>query len=875
MIELTSFAAGCRSTLGAAMLVVCLILTACGSGGSTKHALAQKQLTCVTPAGNHVRVAERADGTPKLPVLDRKSGAALACEAVSVLPPATKGSPKAVAASVGSAKAVAAAGPGENPTPDVPACIPQVTIEHPEESVCLFWYNETKLSLTLWSASCGDGHISPGTYDAYPGESYSALPTNSFLTQDFDPSEGEGGNTRVQCTITWNDKGGGPAFEASFNYDEFSSPTKLALSATASPNYATPISAFVSPGSNNNTASIVLCDTEDPLCSGHYKCPEGSDWMSCKFGSSPSKTEQNSPKLSQVSMPGSHDAGTYALKEPTVLEACGGKGWEEYVPSVTAAWAKTQASDTYDQASAGSRYFDIRGIDDSGMRHCHTLGAASWSDIFGVNLDTTIEGTAHGLVQFGEQHPGELMIVDFTHLYNSATPGTAAYTATVSDLKSLCEHAIRPEAFADPGATPINELRSYAIEHKKPFLFYMTTSDSADSTKPFAVYNAAVPNCLFSEGTGKSSEGIVNTSYDEEEDADPLNDYVSPLTKPGTSFSNFQSAQYNLAQNEYQKIPASGNESLWVTQYIWDYAEINVNTVAYIATDSLESWTESGLANSYTYDALPPLGSFLTPAFPVGAQFVTGLQRAALSRGPTAEAQIQPPNIVMVDDIASSFWSWGSPSRAIATPATIWNQNYSEPVRVTVTISTSGTSSGTVSDEDGFLKCSSGSSSPCSAVVPVGDVLFANPGNESESGGFSGSACATGGGPCTVTGAGSVTASFRNFTILPPRSLSLTAENASVAAVWPPAESDGGYPISSYTVTVFEQGDQKAQHPLGECTIQPESTPSAMLFCSISSLKNGTSYFASVSATNGAQKRSSLTFSNFATPSSSASGTGG
>jgi hypothetical protein len=205
----------------------------------------------------------------------------------------------------------------------------------------------------------------------------------------------------------------------------------------------------------------------------------------------------------------------------------------------------------------------------------------------------------------------------------------------------------------------------------------------------------------------------------------------------------------------------------------------------------------------------------------------------------------------------------------------IWNQSYTEPARVSVTISSSGSSSGSISDEDGFLKCSSGSQSPCSAVVPIGDVLNANVGNESEFGGFSGSVCAAGTYPCTVKAAGSVTASFKNFPILPPNYLNLSAENASVAAVWTPAESDGGYPISSYTVTVFEQGDQKAQHPLGECTIQPESTPSAMLFCSISSLKNGTSYFASVSATNGAQKRSSLTFSNFATPSSSASGTGG
>jgi hypothetical protein len=850
------------------MFAACLIITACGSGAGSKHALAQKQVTCVTASGRHVQVAERADGTPQPLIPDQRTGQPLACKAVAALPPKVIASAARVSTSDGSAKKVVPASDGAGA--DVAACLPQVTADRPDESVCLFWYNETTLSLSLQSATCGDGHISPGTYDSYPGESYSALPTNAFLTQDFDPSEGEGGNTRVQCTVVWNDDGGGPAFQASFNYDEFSSPTTLDVSATAAPGYSTPLSAFVVPG-NNNMASIVLCDTADPLCSGHYKCPNGSDWMSCQFGPSPSATEQTSPKLSQVSIPGSHDAGTFSLLPPPVLESCGGKELENLTPGATEAWAKTQANDTYDQANAGSRYFDIRGIDYHGMRHCHSLGAVSWSDIFGVNLDTPLSSAPHGLVQFGQQNPGELMLVDFTHMYDSASPSSSGYGPTVSDLETLCQYAIPPSAFADPGSTPINELRSYAIAHKKLFLFYMTTSDSADSTKPFAVYNAAVPNCLFSEGGSQAGEGITNTSYDEEKEADPLNDYESPLLDPGTSFRNFQHAQYSLAQHEYKEIPASGNESLWVTQYIWDYSEISAYNFAAIATDSLEGWTESGLANSYTYKAIPPIGSFTTPAYPVGAQFVTGLQRAALGRGLTTEAQAQPANIVIMDDIASSFWSWGPSQHAIPTPAMIWNQSYAEPVRVSVTISSSGSSSGSVSDEDGFLKCSSGSQSPCSADVPIGDVLNANVGNESEFGGFSGSVCAAGTYPCTVKAAGSVTASFKNFPILPPNYLGLSAENASVAAVWTPAESDGGYPISSYTVTVYAQGDTKFQHPLGHCTIQPESTPAKTLFCSITNLTNGTSYDASVSATNSAQNTSGLTFSNFATPTASAS----
>jgi hypothetical protein len=361
IMSLTALTAGRRYALGAAVLVACLSLAACGGSShphSTTRLVVQKQVTCVTAAGHHVQVAERADGTPQRPVPDRRTGQPLACKASHPTPRKALGS-----------------------APDVAACLPQVTTNRPDESVCLFWYNETTLPLTLQTASCGDGHISPGTYDSYPGESYSALPTNTFLTQDFDPSAGEGGNTRVQCTIVWNNQGGGPAFQASFNYDEFSTPTTLAVTATASPGYATPLSAFVVPG-NNNMASIVLCDATDPLCSGNYKCPNGSGWMSCEFGPNPSSTDQSSPILSDVSMPGSHDAGTYSLISEPVLDVCasGGNQWEDLAPGVVAAWAQTQANDTYEQASAGSRYFDVRGIDAaptvaghllySGVRHC-------------------------------------------------------------------------------------------------------------------------------------------------------------------------------------------------------------------------------------------------------------------------------------------------------------------------------------------------------------------------------------------------------------------------------------------------------------------------------------------------------------------------
>ena len=860
-MRLTSSAAGRVSAIGAMVLLLCLALAACGGSSHSSAVLSADahHVVCVTPSDHHVLVAKRANGAPQPLVPDRRTGRAIACDVSHAPPPKAAGS-----------------------APDVAACLPQVSIEHPEESVCLFWYNETTLNLSLQTASCGDGHISPGTYDAYPGESYSALPSNTFLTQDFDPAEGKGGNTRVQCEIVWNDEGGGPALKASFNYDEFSSPEKLAISATASSGYSIPLSAFVAPV-NNNMASIVLCDQSDPLCSGHYKCPEGEDWMSCEFGSQPSTNELNSPVLSQVSMPGAHDAGTFSLLPEPVLDPCASNGnqWEDLASPVVEDWAKTQVGNTYEQATAGARYFDVRGIDTdieidgktllSGVRHCHTLPAATWSEIFGVHLDTPLEGPGHGLVQFGEKHPGEVMMVDFTHMYNQAEPGTAPYNAVVEDLKQLCKYAIPPSEFPAPGGAPINQLRQYAMSHERYFLFYMTTSDSAEkgpSTNPFEAYAKAVPDCLFSESTkAGAGTGIINESYDEHENADPLDDYVSPLADPGTAFTNFQLAQYNLAQHEYGEIPASGNESPWVTQYIWAPTDLRAGTIAYFASDTLKDWTELGLVHTYTYDN-SPLPYSLEPApYPAAGQFITGLNRAALARGLNPNGQIQPQNIVLMDDIATAFWTWGPSEHPVNALPMVWNQNYSELVKVTVNITTSGSASGTVSDKDGFLKCSSSSSAGCSAMVPMGDLLTGYPSSGSQMPSFNGSACSQTEERCTVSGAGTVTAEFTGFALSPPRNLSLTPENAAASVLWQAPDWEGAGPISSYTVTAYLVSDSKHEHPISQCTTQPEKESGSYLFCEVKGLVNGDTYWVIVQAKNSAGETSDSTSSPTVTPS--------
>jgi hypothetical protein len=677
-------------------------------------------------------------------------------------------------------------------------------------SVCLFWYNETTSALTMSSSNCNDGHIQTGSYDGW-ATTYDALPANSFLTQDYDPNDGQGGNTRVQCTPTWS-AGSSAVAGVNFNMDYYDTPTTLGVSVSTS---APGISVHITQGQESNTASIVICDSADPYCSGNFPCPDGNDWMQCEFGNA---STNDSPPMAQVAMPGSHDAGTWGLQGSvtSIIDRCGGSV-VDVAENVAEDWAQTQDGSAYDQAMAGSRYFDVRGVDEYGYeQHCHSLGAQSWSNIFGLPLGTAAP-TSPGLIQFANQQPGEVITIDLTHLYDPASLGTGPYGQVVSDLQTLCNYAIRPSVVANPGTTPINIIRADAETNHTPFLFYMATSDSASGgTDPYAVYSAAVPNCLRSESTSDSGGGINNNSYDTSDGADPMDDYVSPadeLDSPGAAFDNFESAQSSLESNEYETSNLSANNTaLNVTQYIWNYDPYNF---VYLATDNLRSWTQYGLANSYSQNA-----------FPVGPQFVTGLIRA----GTAASAY---PNVVMHDFIGDGFWG--------PTDEMIWNSNSALPTPgpvVTVNFQSTAGATGTVHDT-ALLNCST----VCTQQVPAGDTIYADPGTGT--GTFSGSGCATEGTDSCVlpaTGVVSVTVTFAPNANTPPApgSVHLQGENGAIAGHWV-----GEGTITDFTATAYAAGSTQAA---GSC-----NSPAFNLdygYCTIDGLMNGTAYTIEITATN-------------------------
>ena len=553
---------------------------------------------------------------------------------------------------------------------------PCYTGEPNQESICLFWYNETNLTLRMAGVpACAHGHYVTATYDEFP-ETAGQLPGNSFLTQDFDPNQSKGHDTRVNCTEVW-DSNGNPAISINFNYDIFSSPTHLeATTIQVLPAFSGELGYKLQNGTptlhngSYNMAGVMICSLADPQCSGKYPCPNGTAWMACEFGSNPADTPQGSPDLSQVAMPGSHDAGTNTVSGG-IISACSSLPvLADLDEGLVHSWARAQQYTTYTQANFGSRYFDVRGISDTGIRHCHSVAADSWANMFGITMNTT-SSSHHGLLQFGQAHHGEIMTIDFTHMYDQAhtTNTTLTSIAIEDDLNKLCRYAIPPSAFAHPGTTPINTLRAYAEAHTKYFLLYMNPATSVTGkTHPYTVFKSFTGDCLFSEG-GSTGSGIINTSYDTHtKTAQPQTDWYTTA-----AFHTYQYAQYSLAQHEYSSVPRTPVTNLWVTQYIWSITTAGVGDLTFLKRTSLIGETRGGLARSFAakVDNLP--------IFPNGPAFVLGLQR-------TAAQYDKSPNIVIFDDMGGTDWG--------ATMEALWNQPYQFLPVVTSVNPTSGPQSG-------------------------------------------------------------------------------------------------------------------------------------------------------------------------------------
>lgn len=137
--------------------------------------------------------------------------------------------------------------------------------------------------------------------------------------------------------------------------------------------------------------------------------------------------------LSAVALPGSHDSGTYGVRDsslfspdkPGLAERFNGRGpIDRIVRTVSSLWARTQGNDVATQLADGIRYLDLRicqNPGDGAVYLCHGQ--------YSVPVDEVISATD----TFLAAHPQEIVILDFNHFYGLDAATYAALGQTLVD----------------------------------------------------------------------------------------------------------------------------------------------------------------------------------------------------------------------------------------------------------------------------------------------------------------------------------------------------------------------------------------------------------------------------------------------------------
>lgn len=154
-------------------------------------------------------------------------------------------------------------------------------------------------------------------------------------------------------------------------------------------------------------------------------------------------------RLIELSLLGSHDAGTYGLNP------CMGVSPDEYgnfiytignIPliglivdaTIVKAWAQSQLSDISGQLNQGSRYFDLRFVlcSDGSYRVCHGLYGPLLDDVL-----SQING-------FLDNHPQEIVLLDLSFIDQSGNNlGTDQQTQVIGVIEKSLGNKIAPASY--------------------------------------------------------------------------------------------------------------------------------------------------------------------------------------------------------------------------------------------------------------------------------------------------------------------------------------------------------------------------------------------------------------------------------------------
>jgi len=134
-----------------------------------------------------------------------------------------------------------------------------------------------------------------------------------------------------------------------------------------------------------------------------------STWISDSLSVLSGKT------LKEITLPGTHDSGSYKLTwlpmpgaESAKLEAAAKVAEELFVPTewVIKDWARSQDEDFYSQMQGGIRYFDLRCGWDNSTQQWRT---------FHFLIGNPIDSLLQGISKFLKEYPKEIVVVETSH----------------------------------------------------------------------------------------------------------------------------------------------------------------------------------------------------------------------------------------------------------------------------------------------------------------------------------------------------------------------------------------------------------------------------------------------------------------------------
>lgn len=173
-------------------------------------------------------------------------------------------------------------------------------------------------------------------------------------------------------------------------------------------------------------------------------------WSAQSWMADLASTIGNRP-LCQIALPGTHDSGTYDITAVSTIapeqdlsqwvNAVYALGLSGLVAAeVIAGWSKTQPVSIGQQLEAGIRYFDLRVVlSGSDYWVCHGMYSCKIDDVI------------NDVKNFVDQHPKEIVILDFNHLYQMS--GKALNQSLIQKMTAAFGNKMAPNSLG-PTVTP-------------------------------------------------------------------------------------------------------------------------------------------------------------------------------------------------------------------------------------------------------------------------------------------------------------------------------------------------------------------------------------------------------------------------------------